>query len=536
MMCNVTQHTPVLNRRKRKYALAHTGLVAMLFGLTGVLLPGYLQAATSKFTPEDAHWLNRITYGIDTQTVNEYRGLGRKGYLEAQLKPGADKLPATAQRAIDALSISSHSAYQFLADADAENRRINALPDGDEKSKARQTFNETQDRVAFESAKRHLLRAVYSSAQLKEQMTWFWINHFSVFRYKGNLRWSVADYEETAIRPNALGNFRDLVRATLRHPAMLVYLDNAQSAINKINENYARELLELHTLGVNGGYTQKDIQELARVLTGVGVVSNFQPNRVQLKTGEKVAPVVITAGAFEFNPARHDFGVKSFLGATIVGKGLDEVDDAIDVIMKNPAVAPFICRKIATYFIADDPPQSIVDRMTEAFNKSSGDITSVLRVMFNSQEFNASLGYKFKDPMHYVVSALRLAYDAPSREGKTFANLKPANNMLNSLGEGFYGHPTPDGYGPREADWASAGQMSKRFEIAKWIGSGNAGLFDPDDGSPATVTSFPQLGSRLYYDVIEPTLSKKTRTGLDHAGAQWEWNAYLLGSPEFMYH
>jgi uncharacterized protein (DUF1800 family) len=156
--------------------------------------------------------------------------------------------------------------------------------------------------------------------------------------------------------------------------------------------------------------------------------------------------------------------------------------------------------------------------------------------MFASKEFAASLGTKFKDPMHYVVSALRLAYDAQTQAGTTFANLKPANNMLNSLGEGLYGHLTPDGYGLREADWASAGQMSKRFEIAKWLGSGNAGLFDPDDGSVAQVTGFPQLSSQLYFDAIQPQLSQTTRVALSKAAAQWEWNAYLLASPEFMFH
>ncbi len=492
-------------------------------------------AAQPTLAADDIQWLNRITYGIDSLTLNDYRSMGRKAYLEAQLRSVDDALPLSAQRAIAALSISSRSAYQLLVDADTENRRINAMPDGEDKSKARQALNAAQDRVALEAAKRHLLRAVYSSSQLREQMTWFWLNHFSVFRYKGNLRWTVADYEENAIRANALGNFRDLVSATLRHPAMLVYLDNAQSSVNKINENYARELLELHTMGVNGGYTQKDVQEMARILTGVGVVSNFQPPRPGPK-GTALTAVVVTDGAFEFNPARHDFGVKTLLGVAIDGTGLGEIDNALDVIMKNPATALFICKKVATYFVADEPSTALVEQMAKAFSRTGGDIPAVLRVMFNSKEFHASLGHKFKDPMHYVASSLRLAYDARTQEGKTFANLKPANNMLNALGEGFYGHLTPDGYGLREADWDSSGQMSKRFEIAKWIGSGNAGLFDPDDGSPAQVTGFPQLSSRLYYEAIEPTLSKRTREGLASAATQWEWNAYFLGSPEFMYH
>ncbi len=495
-------------------------------------LSSLVYAADATVHPDDIRWLNRITYGVDSLTLEKYRLLGRKAYLDTQLKPTDEALPPQAQTTIDGMTIHQKNASQLLAEADAENRRINALPDGDDKAKAKHAMQEAQDRVALEAAKRHLLRAVYSPAQLKEQMVWFWLNHFSVFRHKANLRWTVADYEETAIRPHAMGNFKDLLRATLRHPAMLVYLDNAQSSVNKINENYARELLELHTMGVHGGYTQQDVQELARILTGAGVNPGSTPTKVR----PAWQALVVRDGAFEFNPSRHDFGNKVLLGHPIAGQGFDEIDQALDLIVSQPATAHFVCQKIATAFVADDPPVALVERMSEAFQRSRGDIPSVLKVMFNAKEFNASLGTKFKDPMHYVVSALRLAYDTQTRDGKTFVNLKPANNMLNSLGEGLYGRLTPDGYGLREVDWASAGQMSKRFEIAKWIGSSNAGLFDPDDGSPAQVTGFPQLSSRLYFEAIEPGLSPVVRDALIKAGAQWEWNAYLLSSPDFMYH
>lgn len=511
---------------------SHPTRSPLLFCLCLLFAAHSAHSAESALGQNDVQWINRITYGIDSIALAQYRALGRKHYLDSQLKPPNDSLPQSAQMAIDALSVSTRNAEQFLAEAESESKRINALPDGDEKAKARQSVQEAQDRVAFEAAKRHILRAVYSPAQLKEQMTWFWLNHFSVFRYKANLRWSVADYEERAIRPFALGNFRDLVRATLKHPAMLVYLDNAQSSANKVNENYARELLELHTMGVNGGYSQTDVQELARILTGVGVNFNATPSRVK----PEWQGLVVREGAFEFNPGRHDFGDKVFLGQPIVGAGFAEVERAIDLIVKNPATAHYVSQKLALQFVSDVPPAELVGRMAQAFTRSDGDIQSVLRVMFSSKEFNASLGTKFKDPMHYVVSALRLAYDAQTQMGRTFVNLKPANNMLNSLGEGLYGHLTPDGYGMREADWGSAGQMSKRFEVAKWMGSSNAGLFDPDDGSPAKITGFPQLSSRLYFEAIEPGLSPSTRDALNKASTQWEWNAYLLGSPEFMFH
>ena len=159
----------------------------------------------------------------------------------------------------------------MLAEVNAQNKAINAMPNGPDKEQARKALNERGNKLAYEAIRRELLRAVYSPSQLEEQMVWFWLNHFSVHQNKANLRWLVGDYEERAIRPHALGHFRDLVLATLEHPAMLQYLDNSQNAVGHINENYARELMELHTLGVDAGYTQQDVQQLARVLTGVGI-------------------------------------------------------------------------------------------------------------------------------------------------------------------------------------------------------------------------------------------------------------------------
>ena len=171
------------------------------------------------------------------------------------------------------------------------------MPDGADKEQARKALNDRGNKLAYEAIRRNLLRAVYSPAQLQEQMVWFWLNHFSVFEYKANLRWLVGDYEERAIRPHVFGHFKDLVMATLEHPAMLQYLDNNQNAAGHINENYARELLELHTLGVGGGYSQQDVQELARVLTGVGINVGASP---RLKP--EMQRLYVRSGAFEFNP------------------------------------------------------------------------------------------------------------------------------------------------------------------------------------------------------------------------------------------
>ncbi len=488
---------------------------------------GAAHAAGAELSREDALWLERITYGPTTATVADYLKLGRRRYLDEQLHPRDQRLPNPVAAQIDALQVSHLSAAQLLLGVIQEQQRINALSDDAAKQADRRALNEQGNHLAYEAARRELLRALYSPAQLQEQMTWFWLNHFSVFEHKANDAWLVADYAEQAIRPYALGRFRDLVLATLTHPAMLQYLDNAQNAAGHINENYARELMELHTLGVGSGYTQQDIQELARVLTGVGI--NASGREPHLKPEWR--SIYRREGAFEFNPARHDGGAKTLLGKSIQPGGFDEVERAVDLLVSQPACAKFISHKLAVYFVADDPPRALVDRMTKTFQKTHGDIAEVLRTLFNSREFSASLGTKFKDPMHYVISTVRLAYD-----GKIILNTHPMVNWLNALGEPPFGRQTPDGYPLTESGWASSGQMSRRFEIARAISAGSGGLFEPEDGSAPAAAGFPQLSTRLYFSAIEPFLSANARTALDRASSQLEWNTFLLASPDFNYH
>jgi uncharacterized protein (DUF1800 family) len=498
--------------------------IAILAVAGAAVLPTW--AMSSELSREDIQWLDRVTYGPSTATVEEYRKLGRRRFLDEQLHPKDVHLPQAATDQIAALDLSHANPADLLATVFKEQQRINALPDETQKQADRKTLNEKGNKLAYEAARREILRALYSPAQLQEQLTWFWLNHFSVFQYKANDAWLVGDYAEHAIRPLALGHFRDLVVATLTHPAMLQYLDNAQNAAGHINENYARELMELHTLGVGSGYTQQDIQELARVLTGVGV--NASGNEPKLKP--EWQKLYRRQGAFEFNPARHDFGSKTLLGQRIDGGGFDEVEKAVDVIVSQPACAQYVSRKLAMYFVSDNPPRSLTDRMAKTFQKTHGDIAEVLETMFKSREFTASLGAKFKDPMHFVVSTVRLAYD-----GKSIINTHPVVNWLTALGEPLFGRQTPDGYPLTESGWASSGQISRRFEIARAIGSGNGGLFEPEDGSPAATTGFPQLSTRLYFAAVEPFLSSNARTALEHAGSQLEWNTYLLASPDFNY-
>lgn len=481
--------------------------------------------ALSSLQRGDALWLDRVGFGLDSASLTEYRAQGRERFLDRQLHPTTLTLPASIAAQIDALPVSHADPAQLLAQVQARNKLINAMSDGPDKEQARKQLNDEGNQLGYQAIRRELLRAVYSPWQLQEQMQWFWLNHFSVHEYKANVRWVLGDYAETAIRPHALGHFRDLVMATLEHPAMLQYLDNQQNAAGHINENYARELMELHTLGVDGGYTQQDVQQLARVLTGVGInvgdAPRLKPEWQQLYRRH---------GAFEFNPARHDFAPKTLFGQPVAGRGFDEVEHAVDMIVRREACARFISREIATYFVADNPPPSLVDKMAATFRRSDGDIAEVLRTMFLASEFQSALGSKFKDPMRYVVSAVRFAYD-----GRPISNTKPLLNWLNGLGEAPFGRQTPDGYPPGQTSWASAGQMSRRFEIARSIGSGNAGLFDAEDGGNAAGTGFPQLSNRLYFEAVEPFLATNTRQALDRAVSPQEWNTFLLASPDFNY-
>jgi uncharacterized protein (DUF1800 family) len=490
-------------------------------------LPPHVSAAPPlhAMRREDTLWLERTSFGLDSASIESYRQLGRERYLEGQLHPGEAALPAPIAAEIAALEVSHSDPEKWLADVNAQYKIINAMPDGVDKEQARKTLNDRGNKLAYEAIRRNLLRAVYSPAQLQEQMVWFWLNHFSVFQYKANLRWLVGDYEERAVRPHVFGHYKDLVMATLEHPAMLQYLDNSQNAVGHINENYARELLELHTLGVGSGYTQQDVQELARVLTGVGINVGAAP-----KLNPEMQRLYVRRGAFEFNPARHDFGVKTVLGHPITGRGFGEVEDAVGLIVSQPACARFVARELAIYFVADNPPAALVDRMAQTFTRTDGDIGAVLHSLFLSHEFNAALGGKFKDPTRYVVSAIRFAYD-----GRPISNTRPMLNWLNGLGEAPYGRQTPDGYPLTELGWASSGQMSRRFEIARAIGAGNAGLFDPEDGAAASAAGFPQLSNRLYFEAVEPFLAARTKDALNRANSQQEWNTFLLSSPDFSY-
>src|SRR6218665_1881156 len=414
--------------------------------------------------------VNRIGWGATDAQLTAAGRLGWGAYVEQQLKadPRAPLRPA-AQLEMDARGSETRDPQTLVLEIDQMRRDQDKAPTEDERKAARQAYQAALNQPAREAGHRQLLRQLYGEQQLLERMSWFWFNHFNVHQYKRELRALVADYEHSALRPHALGSFRALLGAVARHPAMLRYLDNDQNSAGKPNENYARELLELHTLGVDGGYAQADVQELARVLTGFG--TRVEPGRPKLRA--ELEPLYLRQGLFEFNPARHDFGAKSVLGRPIVQRGAAELDEVLDRLVAHPSTAYFVSHKLARYFLADTPPPALVARMATAFQSSGGDIPATLRVLLLAPEFASAGLRKFKDPQQYLLSGLRASYG----DEAVLRDSQPLQSWLRRLGEGLYDRQTPDGYPMTASAWNSAGQMSARFELARTLGNGPAALF-----------------------------------------------------------
>jgi len=313
--------------------------------------------------------------------------------------------------------------------------------------------------VVTELQRAKLLRAVYSERQLYEMMVDFWENHFNIFANKDDDRYLLTGYDRETIRPFAMGRFRDLLGATAHSPAMLFYLDNWRSSAprpyaatkNKpagvdggLNENYARELMELHTLGVDGGYTQKDVQEVARCFTGWTIQ---KPNE---------------QGLFLYRPGLHDDGEKIVLGHKILpGGGPADGERVLDILATHPATARFIATKLARRFISDEPPQSIIDRAAAVFLKTDGSIRETLRAIVTSPEFFSTTAYraKMRSPFEYVAAAMR-ALNAET-DGD-----RPVLDAIGRMGEPVFGRITPDGYADRADQWLSSGSMIARFNFA----------------------------------------------------------------------
>ncbi|WP_333677737.1 DUF1800 domain-containing protein [Dyella sp.] len=491
-------------------------------------------AGNAPLDADDIAWLRRASFGLDSVTVERYRELGRTRFLDEQLAGGDDPLPAAIAPLINSYEVYNTSPAKLIADYRAEAKKVKAVDAADTSAKemAKKDFQMYRRVLYKQSEEVELLRAIYGQNQLKEQMVWFWLNHFNIYAPKAAVGLFATDYEENVIRPHALGKFKDLVMATLESPAMQLYLDNAHNVRGKTNENYARELMELHTLGVHAGYTQQDVQQLSLILTGAGIIPPREgPNIIDGVDGRffNRRPGVVRNGLFVFLPARHDYSTKQFLGHTIKGSGFDEIEQAVDLIVHQPACAHFISQQLAVYFIADDPPPALVNAMANTFQNTDGDIAAVLRTMFLSKYATTGAGKKFKDPMQFVASAMRMSYD-----GEPITDADPLVNWLNQMAEPLYGHITPDGYPSDNASWSSSGQMAKRFDVARAIGSGRNRLFANADGGVQRAEP-PMLNSALFRQTLEPTLSSATRDALAKANSPAEWNTFLLSSPDFNY-
>ena len=479
---------------------------------------------------DDIAWLQRASFGVDSATLARYQQLGRARYLDEQLAGGDDSLPPAIDAMIRGFEVSSTPPAQMLLQFRELRRQYKAAPAGAAQDAAKKALQAYVRKLYLQDAQIELLHAIYSPDQLQEQMVWFWLNHFSVYVPKGAVRVVAADYIDDTIRPHALGKFRDLVMATLESPAMLVYLDNARNVKGKTNENYARELMELHTLGVGSGYTQQDVQQLALILTGAGIDLRAGMQNGPRRFARQPRTPLIHNGLFVFRPNQHDFSDKVLLGHTIKGSGFDEIEQAVTLITRQPACAHFISQQLAEYFVADQPPPALVDAMAATFQRTDGDIAAVLRTLFTSPALPASYGRKFKDPTQFLVSAMRLAYD-----GRPIANGAPLINWLNQMGEAPFGRITPDGWPLDSASWSGSGQMAKRFDVARAIGSGNNRLFIADGDSAKPHPAPPNLDTPLYRAAIAPYLSSATRSALNKAASPMEWNTFLLSSPDFNY-
>jgi uncharacterized protein (DUF1800 family) len=359
-----------------------------------------------------AHLLSRATYGLRPGEIEAVEQMGRAAWLDQQLDynhidDGARKLKL---RRYDTLNMTP--------------RDLLALRGGDDKRYVRD-----------ELAAATLTRAIYSKRQLYEVMVGFWSDHFSVYHFKGDVAMLKTVDDRDVIRRHALGTFGDLLRASAHSPAMLVYLDNVLNEKSHPNENYAREVMELHTLGVDGGYTERDIQEVARCLTGWSV------NR---------------RGEFTFVEDWHDYGAKTVLGHTIpAGGGKSDGDQVLDILLAHPSTPRFVSAKLVRRFVADDPPASIVDACVETWHHTDGDIRALVRTIFTHPEFD-SAPPKLKRPMELVVSLLRTT-NAQYDGGTGLVNL------LDRLGHRPFGWPTPDGYPDTAVEWS--GNMLGRWNF-----------------------------------------------------------------------
>ncbi|WP_413172971.1 DUF1800 domain-containing protein [Anabaena azotica] len=471
--------------------------VLSLLLLLGSVIPS--DAATTTINPKVLHIINRLSFGPAPGDIKKVEAMGVENYIKQQLSPDSISESESLTRKLSqmkTLNFNPVQLWQYSA----------TIPAGVISSQEKKQAIIKQSRqISNEIMQSRLLRATSSNRQLQEVMVDFWYNHFNVDANKGRNRIWVGAYEQEAIRPYALGKFRDLLGATAHHPAMLLYLDNAKNKVSNrpdakgkiegLNENYARELMELHTLGVDGGYTQQDVMALAKVFSGWGIVN--KPNQDN-------------SDGFEFNSKHHDFSDKVFLGHKIKGSGKAEGEEALNILARSPATARHISYKLAQYFVNDNPPETLVKKLAQRYLVTDGNIRDVLNTLFQSSEFwdEKNFNSKFKTPYQYAVSVVRAT-------GMELNNTISISEFLNQSAMPLYRCPTPDGYKNTKEAWLNPDAMTRRLSFASAIANGSLKISSlPPQNNPDKVKApklrktIPPAGNRDL-TIFKPTRQMK---------------------------
>ena len=485
--------------------------------MLALLLPLKARAQHPALTPHDSafHALNRLAYGPRPGEVDRVVAQGVMSWIDRQLAPDriADDRLAERERELAIRDYDRSDLAAIYVAAQRARRERKRTADSMTDTPSDNPVAQRGRRLAAQFQELAVVRAALSERQLYEVMVDFWTNHFNVYLAKGADRFLTPDYIEHTIRPHALGKFEDLLIATAQSPAMLFYLDNWQSvapgssppgprsALGRggpharkrmpqgNNENYARELLELHTLGVDGGYTQQDVIAVARMFTGWGIRRPQQ------------------GGDFEFHGWAHDTGEKQVLGVGFpAGHGEDEGIRLLKLLANHPATMHHVSRELCQRFVSDDPPDGCVDDAVAAWRQSNGDIRAVLRAIFRGPDFwsPASVGAKVKTPLEFVVSAVR----AVSAEPDTTPRLA---RIVARLGQPLYLHVAPDGYPEREAAWVNSGALLDRMNAAVALAAGRLPGVTVALASVAPAADVEHLIGTVNDQILGGMMSENTR-------------------------
>ena len=478
------------------------------------------------------HALSRLTFGARPGDVGRVSAMGLERWIDLQLHP--ERIPdggldarLRGLRTLDLSSAEIMEGYDPPAEVkrEVQRRRAEIGEDATDAERARLRREITRKyrgrmagaprQVVGELQQAKVLRAVYSERQLDEVLVDFWMNHFNVFAMKGADRFLVTAYERDVVRPRAWGRFEDLLVATAKSPAMLFYLDNWLSVSPEarlprgrgrrtgLNENYAREVMELHTLGVDGGYTQQDVREVARALTGWSI-RGLRQQRPE----------------FVFQPAAHDRGDKTVLGRRIRGAGVEEGEEVLHLLATHPSTARFIAAKLARRFVADEPPAALVERAAATFRRTDGDIREVVRAIVTAPEFFDPRHHqvKVKTPLEFVVSAVRAS-------GAEVTDARALAQRIGDMGMPLYQQQPPTGYKDTAEAWVSTSGLLARLNFALDLAGGRL---------PGTRVDASRLTPRA---LVPAGLSETTRRTLDkEAGPETDparIAGLVLGSPEF---